>query len=71
MDDTSKTLPERVEELKKNYEPDKTASKMGAELIHMEEELAKHGLTIADLLRSVAKHFHGVTLPVYIEPKQE
>jgi len=50
---------------------DKTASRMGAELIHMQEELAKHGLTIAELLRSVAKHFHGVNLPIYSEPKQE
>jgi hypothetical protein len=39
--------------------------KVGAELVHMETELKPHGLSVADLLRSVAKHFHGVSVPVY------
>lgn len=41
--------------------------KLGAELVHMETELRAHGLTIADLLRTIAKNFHGVTVPVYQE----
>lgn len=41
------------------------SDKLGAELVHMETELRAHGLTIADLLRTIAKNFHGVTVPVY------
>ena len=38
---------------------------LAGELAHMQEHLEPHGLTIAILLRSVAKQFYGVTLPVY------
>ena len=45
--------------------------RVGQELVHMQTELAAHNLTVADLLRTVAKHFHGITVPVYEEPKEE
>lgn len=45
--------------------------KVGMELVHMEQQLKSHGLSVADLLRSVAKHFHGVSVPVYTAPKDE
>lgn len=48
------------------WERDRDAvERMGNELVHIQAALAPHGLSIADLLRSVAKHFHGVTVPIY------
>jgi hypothetical protein len=41
-----------------------------SELQHIETHLAVHGLSIAALLRTVAKNFHGVTVPPY-SPKSE
>jgi predicted secreted Zn-dependent protease len=41
-----------------------------SELAHIETHLQVHGLSIADLLRTVAKNFHGVTVPPY-SPKSE
>lgn len=37
----------------------------GNELVWLDEYLEPHGLTISDLLRTVAKNFHGVNIPAY------
>jgi hypothetical protein len=41
------------------------------ELAYVDDVLAVHGLTISDLLRSVAKNFHGVSIPLYVAPAEE
>jgi hypothetical protein len=52
-------------------QPVNHVEKLGEELNHMEGALKPHGLSVMALLRSVAKNFHGVDVPVYVAPKEE
>mgnify|MGYP001552300924 CR=1 FL=1 len=52
------------------YEPATPPDPAEGELEHVEVHLRKHGLSIAELLRTVAKNFHGVTVPPY-NPSEE
>ena len=48
------------------YEARVAASeRLGKELFYIDASLRPHGLSIGNLLLSVAKHFHGVSIPTF------